>query len=56
MTTFAGSTTSGATDGIGTNAKLYWPQGALINSAGTMMYFADTWNNLIRTIALGSGN
>jgi sugar lactone lactonase YvrE len=47
--TFAGSTSPGASDGIGTAASFNRPEGLAIDSAGTL-YIADTQNHLIRRI------
>ena len=50
VTTLAGSTSSGSTDGTGTSAKFYYPRG--IATDGTNLYVADTNNHRIRKIAL----
>ena len=38
VTTFAGTTTSGSTDGIGTNAQFFQPYGVVLNPTGTIIY------------------
>ena len=46
-------------DGIGTVAKFSSPQGVCVNnvdSAPTMLYVADTYNNAIRAIVLATAN
>lgn len=48
VTTLAGSTTNGSTDGTGTAASFYYPFG--ITTDGTNLYVADTFNNEIRQI------
>ena len=49
VTTFAGSTTSGSTDGTGTSASFYNPLGIVIDSTNSI-YLVDQHNNLIRKI------
>jgi sugar lactone lactonase YvrE len=57
VTTLAGTTsTSGSNDGVGTNAKFYFPSGVTVSSDGSLLYVADALNFEIRTIALSSGN
>jgi DNA-binding beta-propeller fold protein YncE len=48
VTTLAGSTTSGSSDGTGTNALFNYPQG--VATDGTNVYVADYGNNMIREI------
>jgi len=48
VTTLAGSTTSGTTNGTGTAAKFSAPAG--VTTDGLSVYVADTGNNLIRQI------
>jgi DNA-binding beta-propeller fold protein YncE len=51
VTTLAGSAgNSGSTDATGSSARFYEPQGVAVNSAGTLIYVADTWNHTIRQI------
>ena len=50
VSTLAGSAgTSGSTDGIGTTARFYVPQGMVVDASGNM-YVADTNNSRIRKI------
>jgi sugar lactone lactonase YvrE len=49
VTTLAGSAgISGSTDG--SSALFYEPEGVAVNSAGTFIYVADTWNHTIRQV------
>ena len=50
VTTLAGSTSSGSTDGTGTNASFYGPTGIAVDSGG-VVYVADAANQRIRKIA-----
>ncbi len=50
VTTLAGSTTAGSTNGTGTAATFNGPRGIAVGSTGTL-YVGDTSNNLIRKIA-----
>lgn len=49
VTTFAGTGSSGATDGIGTLARFKYPTGVATDAAGNV-YVSDTSNNKIRKI------
>ena len=49
VSTFAGTGSSGAIDGIGTAASFYKPQGIAVDSSG-IIYIADSLNNKIRKI------
>jgi DNA-binding beta-propeller fold protein YncE len=53
VTTLAGASALGATDGTGTAARFNTPRG--IATDGTNLYVADTWNNTIRKIVIGTG-
>src|ERR1017187_1417676 len=51
VTTLAGSAgISGSTDATGDSARFYEPEGIAVNSAGTLIYIADTWNHTIRQV------
>ncbi|WP_188597675.1 MBG domain-containing protein, partial [Polaribacter pacificus] len=50
VSTFAGSLTSGSSDGTGTAAQFSKPYGVAVDGSGTL-YVADTNNNLIRKIS-----
>lgn len=54
VTTFAGSGAAGRADGVGTAATFNFPGGLTIDNSGNM-YVADTWNHLIRKIAIATG-
>ena len=49
VTTFAGSGSSGTSDGTGTAAQFYQPSGLVLDDEGNL-YVADSRNNLIRKI------
>jgi len=53
VTTFAGSGSSGSTNGTGTSAQFYQPTG--ITSDGTNLYVADTQNSNIKKIVIATG-
>lgn len=50
VSTFAGSTSSGSSDGQGTSARFFWPVGMAIDGSGNL-YVADQINSLIRKIS-----
>lgn len=47
VTTIGGSSTSGSTDGIGTNARFSRPAGIAVDTRGNL-YIADTFNQTVR--------
>jgi sugar lactone lactonase YvrE len=51
FSTFAGSGSKGSTNGIGTGASFYAPNGAAVDVSGNV-YVADSFNNLIRKIVV----
>ena len=53
VTTLAGSTASGSTNGTGTTARFYYPRG--ITTDGTNLYVADEVNNEIRQVVIATG-
>ncbi len=55
VTTVAGSLDQGAVDASGTAARFQEPEGLALAPAGNL-YIADTDNNTIRVMALGSGD
>jgi sugar lactone lactonase YvrE len=51
VSTLAGSAgISGTNNGTGSSARFYEPEGIAVNSGGTLIYVADTWNHTIRQI------
>ena len=52
VTTLAGSTDNGSTNGTGTAASFYQPN--LLTSDGTNVYVADYKNNMIRKIVIST--
>ena len=55
VTTFAGSITSGDSDGTGIGARFNNPVGIVIDPAGENFYVTDTKNNEIRKIVISTG-
>ncbi|NDZ14031.1 NHL repeat-containing protein [Variovorax sp. WS11] len=49
VSTLAGTTTSGSTDGAGLVARFNWPYSLTVDTSGNV-YVADTWNHAIRKI------
>jgi serine/threonine-protein kinase len=49
VTTFAGATTSGKTEGVGSTARFNNPVGIAADASGAL-YIADTSNNKIRKV------
>jgi sugar lactone lactonase YvrE len=52
VTTLAGTGSGGASNGTGTAASFFWPQGVAVDPSGNV-YVADSSNNLIRKITSG---
>ena len=50
MSTLAGSTTSGFADGIGSNAKFFFPVGVAVNPTTAMLYVGGGSVNNIKAI------
>ncbi|ASU35803.1 NHL domain-containing protein [Mucilaginibacter xinganensis] len=50
VTTIAGTGAAGINNGTGSNATFNSPSGIAVNASGTIIYVADTGNNLIRKI------
>ena len=56
VTTLAGQTgVRGDVDGPGAAAQFNWPEGIAIDSTDMYLYVADTLNNVIRQVVIGSG-
>ncbi len=54
VSTLAGTAgLTGTNDATGGSARFYEPEGIVVNSTGTLIYVADTWNHTIRQIASG---
>ena len=53
MTTLAGSTDNGSTNGTGTAASFYGPTG--VTSDGTNLYVTEDLNHMIRKIVISTG-
>ena len=54
VTTLAGSTSSGTTDGTGSDARFSNPTGLEVSTDGTILYVADYYNHMIRQIILST--
>lgn len=50
VTTFCGVSDMGSRDGIGTEARFFWPRGVVSTPAGTL-FVADSYNHTLRKIA-----
>jgi len=55
VTTLAGSSHSGSTDGNGLTATFSNPSGIIIDPSGQNLYVADSFNNTIRKIVIATG-
>ena len=53
--TIAGSGDANNLDGIGSVASFNAPNSVYVNPSGSIMYVADTFNNLIRKISCSTG-
>jgi hypothetical protein len=53
VTTLAGSTTGGSSDGVGVAASFNYPNG--VATDGTNVYVADSFNHMIRKIVISTG-
>lgn len=51
VSTLAGTTSSGSTDGTGAAARFNIPSGIALNATGSSLFVADTNNNLIRSVS-----
>lgn len=54
VTTLAGNTSSGTTNGIGTSALFFGPRAVSIDPSGTTLYVGDFYNNRVRKILIAS--
>jgi sugar lactone lactonase YvrE len=56
VTTLAGlAGSAGSTDNTGSAARFNEPEGLTLNSAGTLLYVADTWNHTLRQVTTAAG-
>ena len=55
VSTLAGSGAQGGADGIGAAATFYYPTGITVDSTGSNLYVADTFNHKIRQIVIATG-
>jgi sugar lactone lactonase YvrE len=55
VVTIAGSTTGGHKDGVGKEAKFFYPSGIAISNDKKVLYVADNGNKCIRKISLVDG-
>ena len=55
VTTIGGTGTATYSDGTGTSASFWYPEGITCNSGNTRVFVSDTYNNKIRMIDLTSG-
>jgi hypothetical protein len=54
VTTFAGTGSISAANGVGTNAGFNFPVSVAVDSSGTLLFVADSGNNLIRQIVVAT--
>ncbi len=55
VSTYAGGTSVGSSDGTGTQARFTGPQGIVAAASGEIAYVADTGSSTIRKVSLGKG-
>ena len=55
VSTYAGGTREGSSDGTGTQARFTGPQGIAAATSGDSAYVADTGSSTIRKVSLGKG-
>ena len=55
VSTYAGGTREGSSDGTGTQARFTGPQGIVAAASGDSAYVADTGSSTIRKVSLGKG-
>ena len=56
VTTFAGSTSAGSKDAVGTDARFSGPRSVKISTSGVFVVVADTNNNKIRRVELSTAS
>jgi hypothetical protein len=56
VTTLAGTTSSGSTNGVGTQASFYYPMGVTISPDSSVALIAEYQRNLIRRVVLTSAS
>ncbi len=54
ISTLAGSTTAGSSDGIGSSAGFRTPRQVAVDSSGSILYVADSSNELVRAIQIAT--
>jgi DNA-binding beta-propeller fold protein YncE len=56
VTTLAGSSPSGSSNGVGTNAKFNYPTGVSVSADGSFALVAEYNNHLIRQVIIATGS